>query len=173
MTGMNPRRILTAIALFLSGCAGAPQSYPSLAKRAVESAPVAEVAPPPAPAPADASLTTQIARYTAQADKGAATFETAYAKADRAVTAARSAGVSSDAWVAAQVSISTLEAARNDSVSALASLDTLYVQTSNAVADGKAKGGIAEVDAARAAALAQVDRQNDRIDALKSRLPQP
>jgi hypothetical protein len=173
MQGMTPRRILTAFALFLSGCAGAPQSYPSLAKRPIESAPVAEIAPPPAPASADPELAAEIARYTAQADKGAAAFDTAYAKADRAVSAAKSAGVSSDAWVAAQVSISALEAARNDSVSALASLDTLYVRTSNAVADGKAQGGVAEVDAARAAALALVDRQNDRIDALKSRLPQP
>ena len=38
---------------------------------------------------------------------------------------------------------------------------------------GVARDTFAEVDAARAAALAQVDRQNDRIDALKARLPQP
>lgn len=173
MQGMTPRRILTAFALFLSGCAGAPQSYPSLAKRPIESAPVADVAPPPAPAAPDPALANEIARYTAQADKGAAAFDAAYARADQAVSAAKDAGVSSDAWVAAQVSISALEAARHDSVSALASLDTLYVQTSNAIADGAARGGLEEVDAARAAALALVDRQNDRIDALRGRLPPP
>ncbi|MDI1295029.1 MAG: hypothetical protein PSY12_03970, partial [bacterium] len=73
----------------------------------------------------------------------------------------------------AQVAISTLESARNDSVSALASLDTLYVERTNAIADGKERGGLDEADAARAAALAMVDSQNDRIDALKGRLVQP
>lgn len=167
------RRAFTTFALMLSGCASAPQTYPSLAKRPVESAPIAEVAPPPAPAPADAALSAEIARYVQQADTGAATFDKAYASADRAVRAASGAAVSSDAWVAAQISISALESARNDSVSALASLDTLYVQRSNAVAEGKAQGGIQDIDAARAAALALVDGQNDRIDAMKARLPQP
>jgi hypothetical protein len=170
---MNPRRLLTALALMLSGCAGAPQNYPSLAKRPIESAPIAEVSPPPASIPADAELSAEIARYVEQADKGAAAFDAAYAGADKAVNAAARAAVSSDAWVGAQVSISTLEAARNDSVSALASLDTLYVQRSNAVADGKSAGGLADIDAARSAALALVDQQNDRIDAMKARLPQP
>lgn len=173
MQGMTPRRLLAAFALFLSSCAGGPQTYPSLAKRPIEGAPVAELAPPPAPAPADAALREQIAGSTAQADKGAAAFDAAYVKADKAVNAARAAGLASDAWIDAQVAISTLEAARNDSVSALASLDTLYVSRTNAVADGKAAGGVAEIDAARAAALALVDRQNDRLDALKARLPQP
>lgn len=170
---MNPRRLLAALALFLSGCAGAPQSYPSLAKRPVESAPVAKISPPSAPVPADAALSAEITKYVGQADKGAAAFDSAYAKADKAVRAASGAAVSSDAWIAAQVTISALESARNDSVSALASLDTLYVQRSNAVADGKAAGGLEDVDAARSAALALVDQQNDRIDAMKSRLPQP
>jgi hypothetical protein len=170
---MTPRRLLAALALFLSGCVNAPQSYPSLAKRPVESAPVAEVAPPPAPEPADPALSAEIARHVAQADKGAAAFDAAYATAERAVSAAKGASVSSDAWVAAQVAISALESARNDSVSALASLDTLYVTRTNDVADGKAAGGLEDIDAARAAALALVDRQNDRIDAMKARLPQP
>ena len=170
---MTPRRLLAALALMLSGCASAPQNYPSLAKRPIESAPVADLAPPPAPQPADAALSAQIARYAEQADKGASAFDAAYAKADRLVGAARTAGVSSDAWVSAQVAISALASARNDSVSALASLDTLYVQRSNDVADGQAAGGVQDIDAARSAALALVDQQNDRIDALKARLPQP
>ncbi len=173
MRGMTPRRLLAALALMLSGCASAPQNYPSLAKRPIESAPVADLAPPPAPQPADAALSAQIARYAEQADKGASAFDAAYATADRLVGAARTAGVSSDAWVSAQVAISALESARNDSVSALASLDTLYVQRSNDVADGQAAGGVQDIDAARSAALALVDQQNDRIDALKARLPQP
>ncbi len=173
MQVMTPRRLLAALALMLSGCAGAPQTYPSLAKRPVESAPVAELAPPPAPVAADAALLAQIKGFTDQADKGRASFDAALVRADKAVRGASGSSVSSDNWVAAQVAISALESARNDSVSALASLDTLYVQRTNDVADGKESGGLTEIDAARAATLASVDQQNDRIDAMKARLPQP
>jgi hypothetical protein len=89
------------------------------------------------------------------------------------VRAAAGSAVSSEPWVAAQTSLSTLESARNGSVSALASLDVLYVERSNAIADGKATGGTEQIDAARRTALTMVDSQNDRIDALKSKLAQP
>jgi hypothetical protein len=170
---MFARRFIPTIALLLSGCAGAQASYPSLARRPIETAPMAEaVAPAAAPTP-DPKLEGEIARLRAQADKGAAAFDGAYARADTLTRSASAAAVSSDAWVAAQQAISNLESARNDSVSALASLDTLYVERSNAVADGKAQGGADAVDAARAAVLASVDSQNDRVDALKGRLKQP
>lgn len=167
------RRLLPSLVLFLAGCAGAPSGYPSLAKRAAEGAPIAAPAPPPAPVTADAKLGAEIDRYTAQAQAGRAAFDKAYGEADKATRAAAGSAVSSDAWVGAQVAISALESARNDSVSALASLDTLFVERTNQVADGKERGGLSEIDAARAAALAIVDDQNDRIDALKGRLPQP
>lgn len=170
---MITRRFLPTIALILSGCAGAHEAYPSLAKRPAESARITDISPPPAPAPADGALKAQISQLTGQAQNGSATFDRAYATADRAVRSAGNAAVSSDAWVAAQVAISAAEAARNDSVSALASLDTLYVERTNAMADGKAQGGVAEIDVARADVLAQVDSQNDRIDALKARISQP
>ncbi|WP_336973290.1 hypothetical protein [Sphingobium aromaticiconvertens] len=170
---MFVRRFIPTIALLLSGCTGAHESYPSLARRPIETAPIAEVAPPPPAVAVDPRLNADIARLKAQADKGSAAFDTAYARADKLTSAASNAAVSSDAWVAAQQAISNLESARNDSVSALASLDTLYVQRTNAVADGKAQGGVDSVDAARAAVLASVDAQNDRVDALKGRLKLP
>ncbi len=169
---MTPRRLIASLALILSGCAGAPHTYPSLAKRAIESAPMQEAPAPPIPQAADAALMAQIKGFTDQAAKGASAFDAAFAKAEKAASAAKGAAVSSDAWVAAQVAISALEAARNDSVSALASLDSLYVQRTNDVADGKASGGLDEIDAARKATLKLVDDQNDRIDAMKARLPQ-
>lgn len=171
---MFNRRFIPTIALLLSGCAGAHESYPSLARRPIETAPIAEaVAPAPAVVAADPKLEADIARLKAQADKGSAAFDTAYARADKLTRVASSAAVSSDAWVTAQLAISNLESARNDSVSALASLDTLYVERTNAVADGKAQGGLDSIDAARAGVLASVDTQNDRVDALKGRLKQP
>jgi hypothetical protein len=187
MLGMNLRRLLPTIALFLSGCAGTLTGYPSLAKRPIENAPAGEAATPapsgsapttpapttPAPTATDPALQAQIARLTAQAQSGAAAFDKAWPDADRAARAAAGSPVSSDPWVAAQLAISALEAARNDSVSALASLDMLYAERSKAVADGRSVGGIEQIDAARATALASVDAQNDRIDALKSRLKTP
>jgi len=170
---MISRRLLTSIALFLSGCAGTQQGYPSLAKRAVEDAPMAQVTPPPVPVAADAALKAQLGKLSAQAQAGKTAFDNAYPSADRATQAARGAPVSSDGWIAAQVLVSSLESARNDSVSALASLDTLYIERSNAIAEGEEQGGTEEIDAARSTALAIVDGQNDRLDALRARLAQP
>lgn len=172
---MIARRLLTAAALFLSGCAGGAGqgNYPSLARRAVERAPVATPAPPPAPIAADPALEAEVARYLAQAEGGATAFDRAYPAALRSARAASGAAVSSEAWIAAQLAISGLESARNDSVSALASLDTLYVQRENAIANGDARGGIETIESARTRALAIVDGQNDRIDALKGGLRQP
>lgn len=167
------RRLLPTIALFLSGCAGTLTGYPSLAKRAVENAPMGEAPAAPAPVEADPALQAQVDRLARQAQAGSAAFDKAWPAADRAARAAAGAAVSSERWVSAQLAISELEAARNDSVSALASLDTLYVERSNAVAEGKARGGAEQIDAARKTALAVVDSQNDRIDAIKGRLAQP
>ena len=167
------RRLLPSLALFLSGCAQTLTGYPSLAKRAVENAPVAEPVAAPAPVEADPALQAQVDRLSAQAQAGSAAFDKAWPAADRAARAAAGAAVSSERWVTAQLAISALEAARNDSVSALASLDTLYVERSNAVAEGKARGGAEQIDVARRVALAIVDSQNDRVDAIKGRLAQP
>ena len=167
------RRLLPSIALFLSGCAGTLTGYPSLAKRPIENAPMGEAATTPAPVKSDPALQAQIDKLSAQAQAGSAAFDKAWPAADRAARAASGSAVSSEAWVAAQSALSALESARNDSVSALASLDVLYVERSNAVAEGKASDGVDAIDAARASALAIVDGQNDRIDALKGRLAQP
>ncbi|UZW56585.1 hypothetical protein NUH86_07480 [Sphingobium sp. JS3065] len=167
------RRLLPSLALFLSGCASTFQGYPSLAKRAIEDAPIAEVSQAPSPVAPEPELVRNVDRLTAQAQAGGAAFDKAWPEADRVTRAAAGSAVSSEAWVAAQTALSTLETARNDSVSALASLDVLYVERSNAVSEGKVGGGIDAIDAARGAALAIVDSQNDRLDVLKGRLAQP
>lgn len=170
---MNPRRLLPYLALFLSGCASSFQGYPSLAKRAIEGAPIAEAAPPPSPVAPEPELVQNVDRLTALARAGGTAFDKAWPAADKAAQAASGSAVSSESWVAAQTALSALESARNDSVSALASLDVLYVERSNAVSEGKVQGGIDAIASARAAALAIVDGQNDRLDALKGRLAQP
>lgn len=173
MRSMRAPPFLSSLALLLTGCAGPMHNGPSLAKRPAESAPMAEPAAPPAPAAPDPALDAQVAKLTAQVATGTAAFDRAYAAADRATRSASGAAISSDAWVSAQLAISTLESARNDSVSALASLDTLYVERENAIADGTARGDTLAIAAARSRALEIVDAQNDRLDALKRRIAQP
>ncbi|AUW57193.1 hypothetical protein C1T17_02900 [Sphingobium sp. SCG-1] len=176
---MMLRPLLSSLALFLTGCAaavGGGDGYPSLARRPVESQDYeTPAAAPSVPAPAVAvpADDAELSRYAAQASAGAANFDKAYADAERLTRAASGAAISSDPWVAAQAAISALEAARNDSVSALAALDTLYTERTNAIADGKATGTLDAIDAARGQALAAVDAQNDRLDALKAKLAQP
>lgn len=173
MRVMNLRRLLPSLALFLSGCASTFQGYPSLAKRAIEGAPMAEAATQPSPVAPEPELLQDVERLTAQAKEGGAAFDQAWPKADKATGAAAGSAVSSEAWVAAQTALSLLESARNGSVSALASLDVLYAERTNAIAEGKASGGMDAIDAARGSVLAMVDSQNDRLDALKGRLAQP
>lgn len=175
------KRLFTAFALFLSACTGMGQDgrgYPSLAKRPVETARVGgEVADRPDPvanpAPADPDLAKRLADLSAQADKGRAAFDALYADAAAHIRGASGAAVSSEAWVAAHVDLSRLEQARYDSVYALASLDTLYAERMKALAEGKAEGGASEILAVRDLALATVDAQNDRVDALKAVLKEP
>jgi hypothetical protein len=174
---MTFRPLLSLLALLLAACTGAVNGvYPSLAKRPIESGGLASspgsVTQPATPPVPDPALDADIARLQAQADAGGAAFDKAYPEAERQARAASRTSVSSDAWVVAQTSLSGLETARNESVSALAGLDTLYADRVGAITDGKVQGGAEAIDAARRATLAMVDAQNDRLDALKALLPQ-
>ena len=175
---MAIRPFIPSLALLLGGCAvgsaDGVAGYPSLARRPIERQEAAAETPAPAPVVAvDDALAAQLKTFSAQAQAGATAFDRNYGEADRLARRAAGSDVSSEAWVAAQVALSDLESARNDSVSALASLDTLYVERANAIADGKAAGGLEAIDRARGDALAIVDAQNDRLDALKATLRQP
>ena len=180
MPVMILRRLLTALAFLVAGFpsvqAAQNGGYPSLAKRPIESAGTRRqeqaAAPVAAPAP-DPALIAEVQKLKDDAQSGATAFDGAFAEAQRSVNAAAGSDVSSEAWVVAQQSISALDAARNASVSALASLDVMYIDRLNAIADGKVAGGDGEIDSARIAALAIVDAQNDRLDAIKARLRQP
>ncbi|CAN5270542.1 hypothetical protein BH10PSE12_BH10PSE12_09070 [soil metagenome] len=174
---MTLRPLLSLLALALAGCTSAVSGvYPSLAKRPMESG-VASSAPaiaqPPAPPVDDPALNADIARLSAQAQAGSTAFDSAYPEAEGQARAAAKASVSSEAWVAAQVSLSGLESARNGTVSALAGLDILYADRVGAITDGKVQGGAEAIDTVRRATLALVDGQNDRLDRLKALLPQP
>lgn len=174
MNVMKIRAPIQMLALLLAGCASSNGSYPSLAKRPMESARsgVAPTADAP-PVAEDAALTREIGALLDKARAGAAAFDAHVAVAQQRVSAAAGSGISSEAWVDAQQAISSLESDRYDSIYALASLDTLYVERSNAIAAGKAQGGSDAIDAARRDVLAIVDRQNDLLDEMKGRLAAP
>lgn len=182
MGSMKIRALIHSLALFLAGCAGiganAQDNYPSLAKRAIESRDfvaeeVAAASTPVATVPADPAVVEQAGKLEAQANAGRAAFDRTLTDAQGKVRAASGADISSEAWVVAQAAISALESDRNDSVVALAGLDTLYVQQLNIAVGNAEAGSVVAVDGPRRTALAIVDRQNDAIDALKATLRTP
>tara|TARA_R110000782_G_scaffold167129_4_gene259144 strand:+ start:30259 stop:30852 length:594 start_codon:yes stop_codon:yes gene_type:complete len=182
---MTKRHLPAIAALLLSACAGGGQDgrgYPSLAKRPIETGPADGAARAPADRAADMlageqspepALLRQLADLAAQVGNGDALFERAYDETAGRIRVAASAPVSSEQWVAAHVLLGALEQARYQSAMAMASLDTLYAERLNAIALGKATGGIPQIEAQRTAALAIVDAQNDKVDALRAVLKEP
>jgi hypothetical protein len=183
LTGMTKRHFSAIAALLLSACTGAGQDgrgYPSLSKRPVETdrnAPVMPADPDPATLTdgqrPDPAFLKKLADLGAEVSNGDTLFTLAYNEAAGRIRVATSAPVSSETWVAAHVLLSKLEQARYHSAMAMAGLDTLYADRLKAIAEGKAKGGVTEIEAERKVALAIVDAQNDKVDALRAVLKEP
>lgn len=168
---MKTRQMSPLLMLTVAACASSSASdYPSLARRPVESAAPQTDAAPVTPPAADADLSTRIAGLVEQAKKGDAGFASAIAAADRRIAAASGAAAGSEPWIDAQQALSGIETARGDSISALATMDSLLVERLDAIAAGKAQGGETELRAAQSEIGAIVDRQNARLDALKGAL---
>lgn len=172
------RRVLSSLfslawLLPLASPAPAQRSgYPSLAPRAVESRDrESEVKQEPlVPAAPDAALGREVAALAERARTAAAAFDGLVGTTVARVDAAGSSGVGTEAWVVAEQAISALQAARYDSVAALATLDTLYAQRAANEDVARAAADLAVIAAARAPVVAIVDSQNDRLDALGLRL---
>ena len=171
------RRIAAFVALFTLGAVdaqAATRTYPSLAKRPIETrdgnapSPVAVQ-----PAPADAALVRDVETLGVQATAADSAFKTELGKARGTVAAASGAEPASEAWVAAQMSISNTDAARYDSVAALASLDTLYVGRQDNPDASRVASDIAAIAPVRTRVLAIVDTQNDALDGLRRSLKTP
>ncbi|MBB6124280.1 hypothetical protein [Sphingobium subterraneum] len=182
---MIARRLVASLALFLAGCANMGndgRGYPSLARRPIEGgAPVpqtaapAPVVPTSVPSGTVADWQTQVPVLLRQAETGRAAFDSAYDGVAAQVRAATGAAISSETWVTANVGLGRLASERNGAVSALATLDTLYADRAKAIADGQLPiiGPGDPLADARSAALAIVDSENDRLDALRAMLKQP
>jgi len=174
------RRAAAFLALFAMGAldvhAQTARPFPSLAKRPVEAVDrFAEPAAPAAvqPAAPDPTLAQTVERLRASAAEADSAFQAQIGRSRAAVQAAGGAAPVSEAWVAAQMAISTADAARYESVAALASLDTLHVDRM-ATADGaRAAADAATIAPARETVLAMVDAQNDALDGLRTTLTRP
>ncbi len=174
-------RLFAFLALFALGSPLNAQvegrGYPSLSKRAAETRDDKALDPavqaPLPPLPADADLAMQVARLSSEVVAGDSAFQQAVPGGRSAVTAARAAAPTSEAWVKAQVAISALDSARYESVAAMAGLDTLYVERQNSVDPARVSADLAVIDPVRGRAMAMVDAQNDALDALRNALSQP
>lgn len=122
-----PVRLAVAVALCaaLAGCAGQAGSYPSLAPRPIEQVSLAEPTRPDAPAPvADPAAAERYAPLIARARAADTDFRRVLEEERAALGRGRGAAQGSDAWLAAQVSLSRIETARGPVAKALADLDT-------------------------------------------------
>lgn len=179
------RRLTALLALLWFGsiesAVAQQRSYPSLGRRAVESRDrdaelakaAAELAAPAQPVAEDATLRSTVATLAVKATAAARDFDRQYGDGAKSVADARGASIGSEAWVVAERAISRLDAARYDSVTTLASLDSLYTEKAGSEDPARAAADVATIDRDRQPVLAMVDGQNDRLDTLKASLSQP
>ena len=113
---------LLPLAVLLAGCLS-QGPFPSLAQREGERLAIEEPVRAPVEVASDSGLRLRILELRAQAARGERAFDAAYGPAEAAVRAAGAAG--SDSWIEAEQAISRLEAARGETMQALAELDRL------------------------------------------------
>jgi hypothetical protein len=146
----------------LAGCAAQSDNYPSLAPRPIERLSLAEPSHPAPPAAvADPAA---VARYTPQIEQARAAdvdFRRVLGEERATLVKGRGAAQGSDAWLAAQVSLSRIETARGPVAKALADLDAArselspQTDTGAMVAIGEAFDQVQHIEDDEAAAMAR------------------
>lgn len=173
--GLDMRRsiflvLLAVLALTLPACSTGPGEYPSLARRPAERlnapAPDPGPMPPPVAAAPDPVLLGRIAALETQARTAHERFLARTGAARKLALAATGAPVASEAWSAATIALSELEAVRSEAMIALADVDGLHAR---AVVDGTDSRAIAE---AREAILALIGEEDRVLGELQTRLNQ-
>lgn len=162
--------LIPILGLSLSACAMQSGDFPSLSKRPYEDGPAIDDAatPPPAQMVAlPAVLKNAVNAAVQQSNTAHQVFLKDLPKVKQSVSAARGAAPSSESWVVAQMELSSLENDRSPSVSALADIDSLYMQQLDQEYTGEEKGGAALVAKFRNIIEAQVSSQQTEIDKLK------
>ncbi len=162
---IQARLPILALLLPLAACASQGGDYPSLAVRDAErwtGTMAAGEAEPYVPVPPGAPTLERAAQLTAEARSIHAEFLAAAPSARSSVSAAQGAG--SDSWAVAQVAVADLEARRSRVMVALADLDLIYANASNA---GEATDPVADE---RNAVAEMVEEESTLIGELLRRL---
>ncbi len=151
-----------SLSFVAAGCTGPSSGYPSLAPRPIEQMSLAEPsqnAPPPAvESPAAAARYAPVVQQARAADEA---FRRTLGEERGTLTRGRGAAFGSDAWTAAQQSLSRVEAAREPVARALSELDaarnsgTTATNTGEALAAADAFEQVRRIDDAEVAALAE------------------
>ncbi|WP_420139218.1 hypothetical protein [Sphingomonas sp.] len=157
---------ILSVLLVLPGCAS-QIAAPSLGPRAVEKQPIDMplMDGSEAEQPADAALTQRIASLVAAAEAGQKDFVEHQAAAAAAISRAAGAGVGSDAWIAAQEALTSLDSARGATRDAAASLDALREDPANA-----APGNRNAIEAAAAQITQIAQAQSRAVGELSAKL---
>jgi hypothetical protein len=160
--------------LALAACA-ATSDYPSLERRPAERASgtapaVTPEAPPAAPAPPSAELTTRLAQLVEQARVAHARFAARRDNAERLVASGGGAAPGSEGWSVATVALSDLESTRSEVMLALAELDQLYAAEAIAAAESGHRALVETIATARDQVTAQVDEEDRVLAALRTRM---
>lgn len=159
-----------ALILALGACAGGDKTrYPSLQMRDVErisgkAEAVQPNAAPEIPVQPSADLSQRLSQLVGRAQQAHRGFVNDIPATRQAVAGSEGAEVASEGWSVAQASLSSLDAARNPAIIALADLDVLYVQSELEV------GAADAVAAARDEVQALVSEEDSMIGELSSRL---
>lgn len=157
---------LSLAAVLLSGCAATNPRFPSLLPRAAESRSSAEPVPSLPDLVADPAIDARAAALAEELRAADQAFAPLAARATALTAQAKSAGIGSDAWLAAQSSLAELDTLRARSLSALSEIDGIAID--RGVAGQRA---YPLLDTVRAQAEAQTARQTETIEALQNQLP--
>lgn len=168
----RPAHILRAsillVGLSLAGCARdrGTTPYPSLAVRPVEKQGFAEPAAKPVVLRPDPTLDTQITELARRLTSVEQEFGSAHDQARADAAKARGAAVGSDAWLAAQTALATLDEIRARTSSLLTEVDDRAIQRAAAL-----EPDYPTLNALRERASAAVTRQAEQIKAINDTLP--
>ena len=166
---LAPPILLLSVVAFTTGCARDEATYPSLAPRAAERLGFAEpTVAPPVPVTVDPALDTRLAGFAERLAAIVRGFDGDAARAKRAADVAGSTTVGSEAWVAAQTALASLDDWR-------AQAGGLASEIDDAARERAATIGTAypPLDALRTQADAAATRQGEIIATIGATLPTP
>ncbi|MEO5494121.1 MAG: hypothetical protein ABIR08_08845 [Sphingomonas sp.] len=159
------RFAVLVLALSAAGCAQSTDKYPSLALRPIETRSDAETVTPVPAATPDAAIDTQLTTMVVNLTKLDADFMAEAAKADTAAKARGALATGSDQWLTAQGSLAALEGLRGDTLGMVTDLERMVTDRGEA-----GQPPYPALDALRAKAQEQLDREMAQIAAIKASL---